>query len=163
AGDWAPFTVSRLAALLSVAEAALDAAKEHCEVQHAAVLHDLIMQLMLLAGAIAFAVGCMMAVRRRVLNPLRAIKDAMLKVAGGDLTADAPFADRIDEIGALSGALATFKQNAAEKARIENEQRDRHSQAAQRQQAVEASIVSFERQIGEALNALTDAAGQMRS
>jgi methyl-accepting chemotaxis protein len=161
--EWAPVTVGHLASLLTVAEGALDAAKDHAESRHAAAMRDLIVEITLLLAALAFAVGCMMAVRRRVLAPLQAIKNAMLKVANGDLTAEAPFSDRTDEIGALAGALATFKANAVEKGRIENEQRDRHGQATQRQKTIEASIVSFEAQIGDALKALSDAAGQMRS
>ena len=163
ANEWAPVTVGHLASLLTVAEAALDAAREHCEARQAAALHDLLFQLGLLAVAIAFAVGCMIAVRRRVLNPLHAIKNAMLKVAAGDLSAEAPFSDRRDEIGELAGALSTFKQNAEEKTRIESEQRDRQSQSTQRQKAIEASVVAFEGQIGDALKSLMDAAGQMRS
>jgi methyl-accepting chemotaxis protein len=62
----------------------------------------------------------------------------------------------------LAGALATFKQNAVEKTRIEGEQRDRHSQATHRQRAIESSIVAFESQIGEAITALLDASSQMR-
>jgi methyl-accepting chemotaxis protein len=163
AAEWAPVTVGHLASLLTVAEGALDAAKDHAEAQHAAARRDLIVELVLLVAAIGFAVGCMAAVRRRVLIPLQAIKNAMIKVANGDLTADAPFAHRTDEIGALAGALATFKQNAVEKTRIEDEQRERHGQATQRQKTIEASIVSFEAQIGDALKSLMDAAGQMRS
>jgi methyl-accepting chemotaxis protein len=161
--EWAPVTVGHLASLLTVAEGALDTAKEHAEGRHAAALRDLVVELVLLFAAIAFAVGCMTAVRRRVLNPLQAIKNAMLKVANGDLSADAAFSDRTDEIGALAGALATFKENAVEKARIEDEQRERTGQATHRQKTVEAAVVAFEAQIGDALKALMDAAGQMRS
>jgi methyl-accepting chemotaxis protein len=163
AAEWAPVTVGHLASLLTVAEGALDAAREHAENQHAVARRDLIIEVVLLIAALAFAVGCMMAVRRRVLAPLQVIKTAMLKVANGDLTAEAPFSDRTDEIGALAGALATFKANAVEKVRIEDEQRDRHGQATQRQKTIEASIVAFEAQIGDALKSLMDAAGQMRS
>ncbi len=162
ANEWGPFTVGHLASLLTVAEAALDAAREHAIDLQGSARRDLMTQLVLLLAAIAFAVGSMIALRRRVLAPLHAIKDAMLKVAGGDLTAEAPFSDRTDEIGALAGALATFKQNALEKTRIEHEQQDRHSQATQRQRTIESSIVEFEGQIGEAIKALMDASGQMR-
>jgi methyl-accepting chemotaxis protein len=163
AAQWAPVTVGHLASLLTVAEAALDAAKQHAESRHGAARRELFIELGLLVAALGFAVSCMTAVRRRVLKPLQAIKGAMLKVANGDLTAEAVFANRADEIGALAGALATFKANAVEKARIEDEQRQRHGQATQRQKTIEASIVAFETQIGEALAALTDAAGQMRT
>ncbi len=163
AAEWAPVTVGHLASLLTVAEGALEAAKNHAESRHAAALRDLVVELGLLLAALAFAVGCMTAVRRRVLNPLQAIKNAMLKVANGDLTADAAYADRTDEIGALAGALGTFKANAVEKARIEDDQRERTGQATQRQKTVEAAVVAFEAQIGDALKALMDAAGQMRT
>ena len=161
--EWAPVTVSHLANLLTVAEAALDAAKDHAESRHAAAMRALFVELALLLAAIAFAVGCMTAVRRRVLNPPQAIKTAMLKVANGDLSADAAFSHRTDEIGALASALATFKENAVEKTRIEDDQRAQHGQATQRQKTVDAAVVAFEAQIGDALKALMDAAGQMRS
>jgi methyl-accepting chemotaxis protein len=162
ANEWGPFTVGHLASLLTVAEAALDAAKEHAADLRRGARRDLVIQLVLLFAAIAFAVGSMMVLRRRVLAPLHAITDAMRKVASGDLSAEAPYSDRTDEIGALAGALATFKQNAVEKTRIEGEQRDRHSQATHRQRAIESSIVAFESQIGEAITALLDASSQMR-
>ena len=58
----------------------------------------------------------MTAVGRRVIKPLHTIRDAMLKVASGDLTVDTGYRERRDEIGALAGALETFKQQAADKA-----------------------------------------------
>ena len=159
--QWSPFTVSRLASVLAVAEGALDAAKDHAAGQRDAALAQLSAECVLLLLAIALAFASMVAVSRRVINPLRAIQDAMLKVASGDLTADASFPGRTDEIGALAGALGTFKQNAAEKAKIEGEQRRRHEQAAARQQAIEGYITSFEGQMREALEALGSASGQM--
>ena len=161
--QWTPLTVGRLSSLLAVAEGALDAAKDRAEAQRQAARQGLALQLGLLVAALAVALGSMVAVSRRVINPLRTLRDAMLKVAGGDLEAEAPFADRHDEIGALAGALGTFKQNAVEKVRIEEEQRSRHAQRAARQAAVEASIVAFEGQMHDALAALGAASGQMGS
>ncbi|HEX9466318.1 MAG TPA: HAMP domain-containing protein, partial [Alphaproteobacteria bacterium] len=145
--QWSPYTVSRLASVLAVAEGALEAAKEHAASQRGAALSQLTGELALLALALVLAVGSMMAVSRRVIRPLRQIQDAMLKVAGGDLSADASFPGRTDEIGALAGALGTFKQNAAEKARIEGEQQKRNEQRAARQQAIEEHIKGFEGQM----------------
>ena len=162
ADKWSPYTVGRLASILAVAEGALDAAKMHAHAERGAAERDLAVQLVLLVAALALAAGAILAVTRRVINPLRAIRDAMLKLAGGDLTAEAPFADRKDEIGALAGALGVFKQNAVEKTRIEEEQRGRHAQAAARQQAIEAHIATFEGQMGKALEALSGASGEMR-
>ncbi|WP_423956597.1 HAMP domain-containing protein, partial [Bradyrhizobium sp.] len=112
ANQWSPLTVGRMAAAVKVAEAALEAAKEHSAGQHAAALHSLLLQLGLLTGAIALTLGAMIMVGRRVITPLVTIRDAMLKVAGGDLTVSTGYGERQDEIGALAGALETFKQQA---------------------------------------------------
>ncbi|MFX7155944.1 HAMP domain-containing protein, partial [Acinetobacter baumannii] len=91
------------------------------------------------------------------------MRDAMLKVAGGDLSVDTGYASRSDEIGALAGALDTFKQQAVDKARIEAAERDRNAGAAARQQAIESYVGEFETQVRRTLDQLGDASGQMRS
>jgi methyl-accepting chemotaxis protein len=104
----------------------------------------------------------MMTVSRRVITPLHAIRDAMLKVAAGDLSVEAGYAERRDEIGSLAGALGVFRQHAIEKAHIEQQERDRNLGAAARQQAIEAHIAAFEDQMRHALSALDAASDQMR-
>ena len=161
--DWSKLSVERLATLLAIAEGALSAAKDHAEGQRSAAMGSLILHLGLLFGALVLSIGGMLVISRHVLRPLQTIRDAMLKVAGGDLSADASFPGRTDEIGSLAEALGTFKQNAADKARIEEEQRARRAQAEQRQQAVAGYISAFEGQVREALMALSSASEQMRA
>jgi len=163
ANQWAPLTVGRLASLLAVAEAALDASKERAGAEHNAALTSLLAQLGLLIAALAVAVGSVVAVGRRVISPLLAIRDAMLKVASGDFHATVSVGNRQDEIGALAGALGTFRQNAMEKARMEEEDQMRNSQTLARQKQVDGHIAGFESQIGQALSALGGAAEQMRT
>ena len=126
ANQWSPITVGRLAAAVNVAEAALDAAKEHTAQQRFAALNSLILQLVLLTGALVLTFGALIAVTRRVITPLHNMRDAMLKVAAGDLTVETGYDQRVDEIGALAGALSTFKQQAADKSRIEAQERERN-------------------------------------
>ena len=159
---WVTYTVEHLDSLVGVADAALAAARDHSQSQHAAAQGDLVVQLMLLLGALALAAGSLRLVSRRVLLPLARLRDAMLRVAEGDLTAEAPFSDRQDEVGALSRALAQFKVNAEEKARIEAADLGRRGQAEARQRAVETYIGDFETQIGTALDALGHASDEMR-
>jgi methyl-accepting chemotaxis protein len=163
ASQWSALSVPRQATPVGVAERVLDAANVHSQAQRSAAQRALVLQIVLLAGALMLAFACMAAVRNRVIKPLKAIRDAMLKVAGGDLNADVPFAERRDEIGALAGALVTFKGNAVEKNQIEHQQREQDSRAMQRQQAVEGYIAAFETQMHEALGALRDASEQMRT
>ena len=121
------------------------------------------MQLALLTGALALAFGAMTIVTRRVIKPLHNMRDAMLKVAAGDLAVDTGYAERHDEIGALAGALETFKQQAADKVRIEAQERERNAGATARQQAIESYVGEFESMVRGTLSQLGDASGQMRT
>jgi methyl-accepting chemotaxis protein len=160
---WTPMVIGKLGSLLGIAEAALDGAKDYAAEQRRTAQWELVVDVTILIIALVLALGATMAVTRRVIRPLHQIQEAMLKVAGGDLTAEVSFVDRRDEIGALAGALGTFKQNAVEKVRIEDEQRARSEQRATRQKTIETSIASFETHVGEALTALSASSAQMRS
>jgi signal transduction histidine kinase len=120
---WAAYHVEHLAYLLNAAAAAIDGAAVRAAALRSNAERDLVLQLALVAAAIALAAGSMFTVGWRVIAPLQAVRTAMLKVAAGDVAAEALRSDRRDEIGALWGALATFRQNAIEKARVEREQR----------------------------------------
>ena len=161
--QWATMSIGRLSSLMPVAEGALETAHAHAVAQYVQAQRRLALQVSLLVLALVVAVGSMALVSRRVIRPLHEIKDAMVKVAAGDLSVDVSFAGRQDEIGALASALGTFKGNAEEKARIEAEQRVRHAQASARQEAVEGHIRAFEGQMRTALEALGGASGQMRA
>ncbi|HEX4193987.1 MAG TPA: HAMP domain-containing methyl-accepting chemotaxis protein, partial [Stellaceae bacterium] len=127
-----------------------------------AALQSLLVHLGLLIASLAVGIGSMIAIGSRVIRPLHAIRDAMVKLAGGDLTIDVGANVRRDEIGALFGTLATFRDNAVEKQRIEDEQKQRHADAVKRQEGIELSIKAFEKEVGGALQALDKASSDMR-
>jgi methyl-accepting chemotaxis protein len=162
ANQWSPVTVGRLSAAVGVAEAALDAAKERAGDLHVSALRSLIMQLVLLSAAALFAIAALTFVTRRVIKPLHNMRDAMLKVAGGDLTVDTGYGDRKDEIGALAGALETFKQQAQDKLKIEAQERERNTGATARQRAIESHVAEFEGNVRQTLQQLDEASGEMR-
>ena len=120
------------------------------------------LQLVLLVAAIVLTFGAMTMVSRRVIGPLHTIRDAMLKVAGGDLSVDTGYGQRHDEIGALDGALETFKQQAEDKLKIEAQERERNAGAMARQRAVETYVTEFEGAVRQTLQQLGDASGEMR-
>ena len=163
ANQWSPLTVGRMGSAVMVAERALDAAKEHIQAEHTAAEEALILQLVLLALAFGLTAAAMTAVTRRITTPLHNIRDAMLKVAAGDLTVTAGYADRQDEIGALAGALETFKQQAVDKVRIEAQERERNAGATVRQQAIEGYVGEFEGMVRQTLQELGSASSQMRT
>ena len=159
---WSPLTVERMGTAVTIAERALDAAKDRAGAQEAQARLDLIVQSALLVGALALAFAIIVGMRRRVITPLKAIGEAMHTVAGGDLSIAVPFADRHDEIGALAGALESFKQAAIEKERIEEAQRAQDSRTATRQQAIESHIGRLESKIRNTLATLRSASEKMR-
>jgi methyl-accepting chemotaxis protein len=157
ADQWTPYTVPRLGMMLNVAEAAFDQARAHAQQQLQAARIQLAVELGLLIGAVLLSAASIMAVSRRVIRPLHVLRDAMLRLAEGDLSVEAPYVARRDEIGALARALATFRQQAADKAAIEQAQRSDQQRAATRQQAVDAHIGDFDGKVRAALVALGDA------
>ncbi|MDE2063912.1 MAG: methyl-accepting chemotaxis protein, partial [Bradyrhizobium sp.] len=90
------------------------------------------------------------------------MRDAMLKVASGDLTVETGYAQRRDEIGALANALETFKQQAVDKLRIEEQERERSVGTAARQKAIEAYVGDFESQVRRTLDQFNEASNGMR-
>jgi methyl-accepting chemotaxis protein len=163
ATQWAPLSVERMSSAVAVAETALDEAKAHASGMWSEARNALTLQLGLLAAALVSAIGAMILVNTRVISPLHLIRDAMLSVAAGDLTADSGYTDRNDEIGALARALGTFRQQAEEKRRIEHAETERNTRAQARQQAIENCVVGFELQVREALDQLHGAARGMKS
>ena len=61
---------------------------------------------------LALVVGLASAsfVGRTTAKPIAELRDVMLRLAGGDLAADVPALARVDEIGQMARAVATFKQ-----------------------------------------------------
>ncbi len=162
ADQWTPQTAQRMGTAVAVAERALDEATDYAAAQYAAASRALVVQLAMLTFAVLLTVGAMITVTHRVIRPLHNIRDAMLKVAGGDLSVDSGYLDRHDEIGALAGALETFKQQASDKLTIEAQERARNAGAATRQRAIEAYVGEFEGVIRKTLDELGTASSEMR-
>ncbi|MCP3385832.1 methyl-accepting chemotaxis protein [Bradyrhizobium sp. CCGUVB4N] len=162
ANQWSPYSVPRMMTAVKLADAALQAAKDHSAAQRSAAVQSLIVNTALLIAAIILTGAAMLAVSRRVITPLHRIRDAMLKVAGGDLGVDSGYLDRHDEIGSLAGALETFKQQAIDKLKIEEQERERNAGAAARQRAMETYVGEFEGVVRKSLGELSDASAEMR-
>jgi methyl-accepting chemotaxis protein len=160
--QWTPITVPRLGSVHRVAEVALEVAKEHAAQQYAGTLGKLGAQLGLLATAVMFAAGMMLVVSRRVTGPLHMIQEAMLKLAGGDLSARVSFAGRKDEIGALGSAMEVFKTGMVEAERLRGEQKDTEARvAAQRKAEMQRLADDFQSALGNIVDAVSSASTEL--
>jgi methyl-accepting chemotaxis protein len=116
----------------------------HTEVARAELERIDRLKLLLLAGLAGCAAimvgGGVVFVQRGLVRPIHRIRDAMTKLAGGDLDARVDGAERSDEIGDFARAFATFREAAVEKSRADaeaaarraarDEERDRDHAAA---------------------------------
>jgi len=143
--DWSTMSVSKLATLLQVAEAALDVAKDHAADQRVRAMWKLATELALLTLAVLVAAGMMFMITRRVTRPLSGIQGAMLKLADGDFSVVPPCLDRKDEIGQVANAVERFKVLAEERARRQAAEAAEHQKQEAERQA-EAARIEAERQ-----------------
>jgi methyl-accepting chemotaxis protein len=134
---WVDSSVAKLATLQGVAEVALDIAKDYAAQQRGDALVALSWQLGILALAVILAGTMTMVVSRRVTSPLLAIQSAMLRLAGGDMSAEANFPGRSDEIGKLASAMNSFKNGMIEADRMRSEQKETEVAAAKEREAAQ--------------------------
>ncbi|MGB6398413.1 MAG: HAMP domain-containing methyl-accepting chemotaxis protein [Bradyrhizobium sp.] len=93
---------------------------------------------------------------------LRRITAAMAALSGGDMEAEVVAANDRDEIGEMARALQVFKDNMIEARRLEAGQREEQARKERRQQHVEQSVGEFNRAVSASLQALTEAATELR-
>ncbi len=161
-GEWVKLSNPSLESLINVANAAVDLTEGYAGEQAAAAIDHFYEQVGLTLLFVGFGVFSTLFVRRRIARPMAEMTRAMHEVANGNLAGDIAFARRADEIGELARALAVFRDNAQEKLRIEAAQREEQQRKEQRQQAVEREVARFESSVRGLLEALADAAVEMR-
>lgn len=97
------------------------------------------------ATALVVTFGLLWVMIASVARPTRRIAEATRMLADGALDIEVPHLNRADEIGAVAGALETFRSSLSEARRIEDENRaaEDHRQM-QRQQEMEDLAAEFE-------------------
>jgi methyl-accepting chemotaxis protein len=80
-------------------------------------------------AALLVVCGLLLWILRRATRPIEALTETMTKLSSGELEAVIPALDRADEVGRMARAVAVFKQNAIEMARLNTEQAALKAQA----------------------------------
>jgi methyl-accepting chemotaxis protein len=86
---------------------------------------------LMIGGAISLLLSMLMGwlLTRGIATPVASMTKAMNTLAAGDNTIEIPAVGRKDEIGAMAGAVQTFKDAAIEKVRLEAEAVEQRRQA----------------------------------
>jgi methyl-accepting chemotaxis protein len=124
------------------------------------------LKLALLAGlagcAAIMVVGGIIFVQRSLVRPIHHIRDAMTRLAGGDLDARAEGAERGDEIGDFARAFGTFREAAVDKAAADAQAAaQRAAKEDERIRNDEAARVAAENEQTVVVDALADALNKM--
>ncbi|WP_284776896.1 HAMP domain-containing methyl-accepting chemotaxis protein [Agrobacterium sp. lyk4-40-TYG-31] len=115
------------------------------------------------AIALALAVVCVLIVIRGVIKPIQRMTGSMSSLASGNVDLEIPGADRKDEIGKMAQNVVIFRNNAIERARLEQEAdanrslSEKERIAREEQKAKEAADTSFAvDNLADALSRLAD-------
>ena len=85
-----------------------------------------------------------------------------LRVAGGDVSVEVPYAERKDEIGALAGAMQAFKDSLTEADRLRHAQRETEERGVeQRKTEMRRLADEFQTTVGNIVNAVSTASGEL--
>ncbi|WEZ85259.1 methyl-accepting chemotaxis protein [Rhizobium sp. 32-5/1] len=121
-----------------------------------------------IAAAIAtiLAVGVMIAflatlLSRLVIRPVTEMTAAMENLAAGNLEADIPGQDRRDQIGSMAAAVAVFRTNAVERARLERDAQSGRSLSERERMEREALKAKETADIQHAVDALATGLGRL--
>ncbi|MFH6786532.1 MULTISPECIES: methyl-accepting chemotaxis protein [Methylobacterium] len=133
------------------------AAREEREAASRVTLTMFGVSILVTLGAVLF---CLLG----IVRPLGRMTGAMRRLAEGDAASDIPGAGRRDELGAMAGALAVFRDNLVRTRRLEEETAlARAGAEAQRRQAMREMADGFERAVGGIVGAVTAAATELQA
>ena len=107
---------------------------------------------LVLGAVIAIVLG------RMISRPLSGLSSAMGQLADGRLDTDIDGTERADEIGDMARALAVFRTNAQERARLAEEKQVEDRKRAERSDRIDTLIRSFEVDVGAGLKSVSHAA-----
>jgi methyl-accepting chemotaxis protein len=98
----------------------------------------------------------------RSILPLRALTDAMLRLARGDLAVEVPDTKSGDEVGEIAGAVRVFKTNATEAAELRRRQAEA-AEAAERAKRAEMAALArgFDEQVKGVVDAVLASASEV--
>jgi methyl-accepting chemotaxis protein len=119
------------------------------------------LMLALAAGALALGIGAAWFAMRAI-RPLQDLAATMLRLARGEKQATIPGTGRRDEVGAMAGAVAVFRQQGEEATHLREQQEQERDASRQAQvSALLAMADRVENQTLVAMNEITDQARRL--
>lgn len=122
------------------------------------------MMLMISLCGLACLVGLGFAVwTYRAIRPLRSLTASMLALAGGDLNVIVPGTQQRDEIGDITQAVQTFKDNAVAAHLLREEQRDEQNRKMRQAERVDTATQAFESTVDGIVRRVSSASSELQA
>jgi methyl-accepting chemotaxis protein len=103
-------------------------------------------------------------VNRDITGSLGKLRNAMDRLAKGDLTTEVPGTDRHDEVGSMAGALLVFKESLTGAERLRTEQENLKQQAAaERAETLHRMADNFETKVGRLAGMLSSSSTELEA
>ncbi|BAM87051.1 methyl-accepting chemotaxis sensory transducer [Bradyrhizobium oligotrophicum S58] len=121
-----------------------------------------ILAVIALAALLCIAMGYLIV--SGVARPITAMTEVMRRLAGGDMSAHIPGAERKDEIGNMASAVLVFKNNAIETEKLRAEQAEAEKLAAERRKRDMHELAnSFEGAVGQIIETVSSASTELEA
>nr|WP_321445374.1 cache domain-containing protein [uncultured Cohaesibacter sp.] len=98
---------------------------------------------------VAVSFGFMLA--RSIAKPVQTLNQNILAIAQNELDVEVSGTDRVDEIGDMSRAVETFRVNAIERLRLEEQEKEHDKQRMEDAKRTRQLIETFQKQVSENL------------
>jgi methyl-accepting chemotaxis protein len=153
--------VKSLAALYGVRDAALSVALDRSLARSSAAWDRVVLLGTMLGAILAALAGIAVLLRQRLVRPLISLTGVVVQIAGGRRDIAVPHRGRADEIGDMSGAIATLLQTAREADRLSAEQAAAREAGEMRANQMDALVHGFEAKAGSFVGLLAAAATEL--
>jgi methyl-accepting chemotaxis protein len=150
-----------LASIIEVRDAFYDNAEQGLAAAWSAARLSFLVALAVLAAFAIASIGLVVMVLRRVCRPIVELTGRMSQLAGGDVVAEIPGAERDDEIGAMASAVQVFKDNMIRADRLAAEKEAENEVKMRRARLLDDLTGAFEAKVSELLGGLSKASSAM--
>ncbi len=161
--DWFEASTARINALVKLEKSLIKDIVKQAEAERSAAMAGLWFIIALNAAILIATISLATIIIRSITRPLSQLQDSMALLAEGEFNIDIPGIDKNDELGDMARAVEIFKQSGIERKRLESENEREQLIRAERQEQIDRLIASFREQVGVALEAVSNNAGQMSS
>ncbi|MBP2298132.1 methyl-accepting chemotaxis protein [Azospirillum picis] len=149
--------------IVDVAHAAVEEMVGRTERELGRATRDAAVAGLLVAAAVGLTLFGFLITRRRVTGPIRAMTDAMSRIARGELDTEIPGAGRSDEIGGMAAAVRVFKDGLKEAERLSAEKAAEQAAKERRAARLDDLVHGFEASAQDIAEAVASAACEMHA